>query len=81
MSPNKYFHNIFLFTKKLLEAVKKLPSEYQMITKSYLPFYLCESSDGSDGSDNSDSGDRSDLKKVTQKLVHKKKPCYQKEVY
>ena len=40
--------------------VKKLPLEYQKVTKTYLPSYLCDSSDGSDISDTSDSCDSSD---------------------
>ena len=40
--------------------MKKGPMEYQMITKTYLPSYLCDSSDGSDGSDSSKSSDTSD---------------------
>ena len=53
-----------------------------MVTKSYLPTYLCDSSDGSDSressdrsdsSDSSDSCDRSDQKTlVTKTIVHKK---------
>ena len=44
-----------------------------MVTKPYLPSYLCDSSDGSDSSDSSDSCDRinssdiSDKKKLTRK--------------
>ena len=35
-----------------LDFVKKLPLQYQMVTKTYLkPTYLCDSSDGSDSSD------------------------------
>ena len=37
--------------------VKKLPLDYQMVTKTYLPSNLCDSSDGSDNSDSSDSCD------------------------
>ena len=42
--------------------VKKGPFEYQMVTKSYLPFYLC------------DSSDRTDQKSfLTKNFFHKKK--------
>ena len=40
--------------------VKKWPLEYQIVTKTYLPSCLCDSSVGSDISDSSDS---SELKK------------------
>ena len=39
--------------------VKKLPLEYQMATKTYLPSNLCDSSDGSDNSDSCDGSDNS----------------------
>ena len=59
----------------LVTIVKKLPLEYQMVTKTYLPSNVYDNSDGSDSSyssdsndsngscdrsDSSDSGDRSD---------------------
>ena len=34
--------------------------KYQIITKSYLPTYLCDSNDSSDSSDISDGSDSSD---------------------
>ena len=40
--------------------VKKLPVEYQMVTKTYLPSYLCNSSDSSDSSDSCYSSDSSE---------------------
>ena len=45
--------------------MKKLPLEYQMVTKSYLkpnflPTYLCDSGNSSDSSDISDSRDSND---------------------
>ena len=40
--------------------VKKWPLEYQMVTKTYLPSNLCDSSDGNDSSYRSDNIDRSD---------------------
>ena len=45
--------------------LKEWPLEYQMINKTYLrptylPTYLCDSSDGSDNSDSSESIDTSD---------------------
>ena len=52
---------------------------YQMVTKTYLPSYLCDSSDVSDRSDSSDSsdssnsGDSSDHKTLfTKTIFHKK---------
>ena len=41
--------------------MKKLPLEYWMVTKTYLPSFICDSSDGSDSSDSSDSSDNSDI--------------------
>ena len=54
-----------------------------MVTKSYLPSYLCDSRDGTDSGDSSDGSDRSDKKTrqktasvktnfFTKKLVHNK---------
>ena len=40
--------------------VKKLPLEYQKVTKTYCPTYLWDSSDSSDISDISDSHDSYD---------------------
>ena len=40
--------------------VKKLPLEYHMVTKTYLPTYLCDNSDNSHCSDSSDSSDSID---------------------
>ena len=40
--------------------MKKLPLEYQMVTKTYLPCYLCDGSAISDISDSSNSSDSSD---------------------
>ena len=40
--------------------VKLWPLEYQMVTKTYLPCNLCDSSDISDSSENSYSYDSSD---------------------
>ena len=39
--------------------VKKLPSEYQMLTKTYLHSNLCDSPVGSDSRDRSDRSDSS----------------------
>ena len=36
---------------------KKWPLVYKMVIKSYLPSYLCDSSDASDSSDSSDCSD------------------------
>ena len=48
---------------------------YQRVTKSYLPSYLCDSSDGSDSSNSSDRSDSSDSRdgcdRIDQK-THKK---------
>ena len=49
----------------MVTFVKKRPSEYRMVTKTYLPSNLCDSSVVSDSSDSSDISDRSDK---TQKL-------------
>ena len=40
--------------------VKKLPLLYQIVTKTYLPTYLCNSSDSCDICGSSDSNDSSD---------------------
>ena len=40
--------------------VKKWPLEYQMVTKTYLPTYLWDSSDSSDSCDSCDRCDISD---------------------
>ena len=69
--------------------MKKLPVEYQIVIKTYLPSYLCnsidssdscDSSDSSESSDNSDSSDRSDSsnqKKIfTKKLLFHQKTCF-----
>ena len=45
--------------------VKKWPSEYQMVTKTYLPYNLCDSSGSSDSSYSSDSCDRSDSSDIS----------------
>ena len=39
---------------------KKWPLVYQMLIKSYLPSYLCDSSDSSDSGDSSDISDSGD---------------------
>ena len=39
--------------------MKKWPLEYQMVTKTYLPIYLCDSSGSSDSCDSCDSSDSS----------------------
>ena len=38
-------------------SCEKWPLEYHMVTKTYLPTYLCDSSDSSVSSDSSDSSD------------------------
>ena len=75
---------------RLVDFVKKLPLEYQILTKTYLPTYLCDSIGGSDSSDRSNSSDSSDQQnKFTTKKTflptknykpkfHKKKKIYQK---
>ena len=45
--------------------VKKWPLQYQMLTITYLPSYLCDSIDGSDSRDSSDSNDSSDISNQT----------------
>ena len=40
--------------------VKKWPLEYQIVTKTNLLSYLCDSNDGSDSSDSSDGSESSD---------------------
>ena len=46
------------------DFVKQLPLEYQIVTKTYLPAYLCNSSDICDSNDSSDSSDSSDQKNI-----------------
>ena len=55
--------------------VKKWPLEYQMVTKTYLPSNLCDSSDSSDSSgscDSSDSSDSSDTSERSDTFATKK---------
>ena len=40
--------------------VKEWPLEYKMVTKTYIPSNLCDSSDSSDSFDSSDCSDSSD---------------------
>ena len=67
--------------------VKKWPYEYQMVTWTYLPVYLCDSSDSCDScdsydsfdsSDSSDSSDRSDSSDSSDKCENsdKKMPLF-----
>ena len=51
--------------------MKKWPLEYKIVTKTYLPSYLCDSSDGSDISDISDSSDSSDSSDTKKTFFHK----------
>ena len=62
--------------------VKKEPLEYQMVTKTYLPSYICYRCDGSDISDSSDSNDQKNIspqhlfsqkKMFTKNFFHKNK--------
>ena len=74
----KTFSQHFIVYQKTFWVVKKWPSEYQMVTKTYLPSYLCEGSDGSDGSDSIASSDENFLNINTfffskKKLFHQKK--------
>ena len=59
-----------------------------MVTKSYLPSYLCDSRDGTDSSDSSDRSDSSDSSEscdrsdkitlVTKTILHAKKTAFVK---
>ena len=40
--------------------VKKWPLEFQMVTLTYLPIYLCDSNDSSDSFDSCDKCDKCD---------------------
>ena len=46
--------------RQVVTFVKKWPLEYHMVTKTFFPFYLCDSSDISNGNDSSGSSDSSD---------------------
>ena len=64
--------------------LKNRPLEYQIVTKTYLPSNLCDSSDGSDSSNSSDSCDSSDSSDISdssdssdqKKICTKKKPFF-----
>ena len=61
--------------------VRKSPLEYQMVPATYLPSYLCDSSNSSDISDSSDSSNSSDCDQTTFSLKifwHQKTFCTKK---
>ena len=72
MSSPKIFtlHSLKLNPSVVLGVVKKWPSEYQMVTKTYLKPDRSDSSDSIDSIDRNDSSDSSD--NCDQKKDHKK---------
>ena len=63
--------------------LKKWPLEYQIVTKTYLPSNLCDSSDGSDSSNRSDSCDSSDTSDISDSSdsSDQKKICQKKTFF
>ena len=57
---------VTFFKTILVTLVEKLPFEYQMVTKTYLPSNLCDSSDSSDSSNSNNQ------KKISEKLFSPK---------
>ena len=57
--------------------MKKWPLEYQILIKTYLPSYLCDSTDGSDSSNSSDISDNSDSSDSV--TVGTKRPFFKKK--